>query len=76
MLLCVAQFYKVTQQERSLFDRYGVDGVMPDANSDDKNDAPSFSGSTQNQGCYGRNDDNLANEIRYHIMFQMYMNYN
>ena len=69
MCCCVLHnFIKLHNMGDPLFDRYGVDGVMPDA--------PSFSGSTQNQGNYGGNDDNLVNEIRDHIIFQMFMNYN
>ena len=35
-----------------MFDRYRVDGVMPDADSDEEDDAPSSSSSTPNQGGY------------------------
>ena len=59
-----------------LFDRYVVDGVISVSDSDDEDDAPYSSGTKQNQGGYGGNDDNLTNDIRDHIMFQMFMKYN
>ena len=47
----------------------GVNGVMPDSDSDDEDDASSFLGTRQNEGEYGGNNDNLTNEIHDHIMF-------
>ena len=49
---------------------------MPDSDSDDENDVPSSSGTTQNQSGYEGNDDDLVNSMCDHIMFQMYFNYN
>lgn len=44
--------------EDPLFDRYGVDGVMPNDDSDGNSDVPSSSGGTQQEGGYGGNDEN------------------
>ena len=53
MCCCVLHnFIKLHNRGDPLFDRYGVDRVMPDADSDEENDAPSSSGSIQNQGGY------------------------
>ena len=59
--LLVTNFIKLHNKEDPLFDRYGVDGIMPDSNSDNEDDAPSSLSSTQHQGGYGGNDDNLKN---------------
>ena len=69
-------FIKLQNMGDPLFDRYGVDGIMLNSDSDDEDGAASSSGTMQNQGGYEGNNDNLANSMRDHIMFQMYLNYN
>lgn len=77
MWSCVLHnFIKLHNRDDPLFGRFGVDGVMPPPDSDDEDDAPSSSGITGNQGLYGGNDDDLANGMRDHMMFQMYLNHN
>ena len=39
-------FIKLHNMGDLLFDRYGVDEIMPDLDSDDEDDAPSSSGTT------------------------------
>ena len=54
---------KLQNRGDPLFNRYRVDGVMLDADSDDEDDALSSSGSSLNQGGCGGNDDNLATKF-------------
>ncbi len=77
MCCCVLHnFIRLHNRGDPLFDRYWVDGVMPTTDSDGEDDAPSSSGTTQNQGANTGNDTNLANDLRDRIMFEMYLNYN
>ena len=77
MCCCVLHnFIKLHNRDDPLFHRFGVDGVMPPPDSDDEDDAPSSSRTTENQGGYERNDENLSNGMGDHIMFQMYLNHN
>ena len=76
MFHLLRNFIKLHNQGDPLFDRYGVDGVMPLLDFDSEDDAPSFMGTTQNQGERSENDNNFANDIQDRIMFEMYLNYN
>ena len=70
MCCCVLHnFIKLYNMGDPLFDKYGVYEIMPDSNSDDEDDTPFSLDTTQNQGGYGGNDDNLANSMLDHIMF-------
>ena len=77
MCCCVLHnFIRLHNRGDPLFDRYGVDGVMPPSDSDSDDDAPSSSGTARDQGANSRNDNNFANDMRDRIMFEMYLNYN
>ncbi|KAL5542292.1 hypothetical protein UlMin_010002 [Ulmus minor] len=77
MCCCVLHnFIRLHNRGDPLFDRYGVDGVMPPSDSDSDDDAPSSSGTARDQGASSRNDNNLTNDMRDRIMFEMYLNYN
>ena len=69
-------FIKLHNQGDPLFDRYGVDGVMPASDSNSEDDVPSSLGTTQNQGGNSGNDNNFTNDMRDRIIFKMYLNYN
>ncbi|KAL5554275.1 hypothetical protein UlMin_041676 [Ulmus minor] len=69
-------FIRLHNRGDPLFDRYGVDGVMPPSDSDSDDDAPSSSGTARDQGANSRNDNNFANDMRDRIMLEMYLNYN
>ena len=68
-------FIKLHNWGDPLFDRYGVDGVMPPSDSDSEDDAPSSSGTTRNQGGSNGNNNNFANDMRDHIIFEMCLNH-
>ncbi|KAL5538680.1 hypothetical protein UlMin_044123 [Ulmus minor] len=77
MCCCVLHnFIKLHNQGDSLFNRYGVDGVMLPSDSDSEDDVPSSSSTTQNQGRSGGSDNNFANDMWDRIMFEMYLNHN
>ncbi|KAL5578857.1 hypothetical protein UlMin_011299 [Ulmus minor] len=77
MCCCVLHnFIRLHNRGDPLFDRYGVDGVMPPPDSDSDDDAPSSSGTTRGEGANSRNDNNFANDMRDRIMFEMYLNNN
>jgi len=77
MCCCVLHnFIKLHNRGNPLFDRYGVDGVIPSSDSDSEDDAPSSSGTTQNQGGSSGHDNNLANDMQDYIIFEMYLNHN
>ena len=68
-------FIKSHNRGDPLFDRYGVYGVMSPSDSDSEDDAPSSTGTTQNQCGSSGNDNNFANDMRYRIMFLMHLNH-
>ncbi|KAL5564355.1 hypothetical protein UlMin_027519 [Ulmus minor] len=77
MCCCVLHnFIKLHNRDDPLFQRFGVDGVMPPPDSDDEDNTASSSGTAANPHGYGGNDENLANFMRDHIMIQMYLHYN
>ncbi|KAL5567609.1 hypothetical protein UlMin_024184 [Ulmus minor] len=77
MCCCVLHnFIKLHNRDDPLFQRFGVDGVMPPPDSDDEDNTASSSGTAANPHGYGGNDENLANSMRDHIMIQMYLHYN
>ncbi|KAL5582016.1 hypothetical protein UlMin_014458 [Ulmus minor] len=77
MCCCVLHnFIKLHNRDDPLFQRFGVDGVMPPPDSDDEDNTASSSGIAANPHGYGGNDENLANSMRDHIMIQMYLHYN
>ena len=75
MFHLLQNFIKLHNRGDPLFYRYKVDRVMPPSDSDSEDDALSSTGTTQNQGESSGNDNNFANDMRDHIMFQMYLNY-
>ena len=76
MFHLLQNFIKLHNQGDPLFDRYGVDGVMPPSDSDSNDDALSSLGTTRDQCADNGNDNNFANDMRDCIMFEMYLNYN
>ena len=68
-------FIKLHNRRDPLFDKYGVNRVMPPSDFDSEDDTPSFSSTTQNQGGSNGNDNNFTNDMWDRIMFEMYLNH-
>ena len=64
MYCCVLHnFIRLHNRGDPLFDRYGVDGVMPPPDSDSDDDAPSSSSTMRDQCANSGNDNNFANDM-------------